>query len=174
MDALIPYSIPVRGLHEGMHQFDFQIDKNFFSCFEDSPIEEGNIDMRMYFEKRPDMYILVFDFKGTIKTACDRCLAAIDLPIKGDQQLIVKFSEEEREEAEVVYVTPGIQSIKVAKYIYEFICLAIPMIKVYACEEAENPPCNKEMLKYLEEDVPEEEKKTTENPIWDELKKLKM
>ena len=109
-------------------------------------------------------------FSGTVKADCDRCLAKIDLPLSDQQRLLVKFSvEQELEEAEVVYIHPETQQLNVSKYIYEFICLAMPMIKVYDCEEEENRPCNEEMLGYLDH---EEEEKTDSNPIWDELKKL--
>lgn len=171
MDALIPYSIPVKGLRSGIHQFEFHIDGTFFRAFEDSPIEEGNIDLTLHFDKRTDMFVLQFDLKGTVKTACDRCLEEIDLPLCDSQRLLVKFSENpEMEEAEVIYVNPEIQQLNVAKYIYEFICLAMPLIKVYDCENDENRVCNEEMLDYL--DGNEETEESGDNPIWAELKKL--
>lgn len=173
MDALIQYSIPVKGLHNGMHQFDFQIDRAFFQNFEASPIEDGRIDLVLYFDKRPDLLVLQFVFRGFVKTECDRCLAAIDLPLQGDQTLMVKYSmEEEPEEAEVVYISPETQVLNVAKYIYEFICLAMPLIKVYDCENDENRVCNEEMLRYLNQEPEAEEEAESGNPIWDELKKL--
>ena len=34
-----------------------------------------------------------FSFKGWVKEQCDRCLVAIQLPISGEEQLLVKFGE---------------------------------------------------------------------------------
>ena len=172
METLNQFTIPLEGLKDGMHQFDFQIDRGFFNHFEQSPIQEGNFDLKLFFDKRPDLLVLTFDFKGSFSTNCDRCLEAIELPMKNSEQLLVKYAEAPSEEADVVYIERGTQQLNVAKYAYEFICLSIPMIKVYDCEEDENPPCNQAILDqlYNEEEVEEEE---TKNPVWDALKDLK-
>ncbi|MFN7115152.1 MAG: YceD family protein [Saprospiraceae bacterium] len=175
MDPLIQYSLPVRGLRVGAHRFDFQVDKAFFSQFEDSPVQEGAVNVTLTLDKRPDMLLLEFDFAGTVKTDCDRCLAPINLPVKDTQHLIVKFSEtEEAEDADVIYVQPDIQQLHVAKYVYEYIILSMPIIRVYNCEDEAVRPCNQEMLRYLQNGNDEAEPETTteSNPIWEELKKL--
>ena len=173
MDALIQYTIPVRGLGLGVHQFEFQIDHNFFQHFEQSPVQDGNIELKFTFDKRSDMFVLQFDFEGTVKTDCDRCLEAIDLPIKDNQQLLVKLStEEQKEDADIVYVSPEISQLNVAKYAYEFICLSLPLIKVYDCENDENRACNPEMLNYLNNENKEDTPENEQNPIWEELKKF--
>ncbi len=172
MDGLIEYAIPVKGLGIGIHQFRFEIDGTFFGAFEESPVKEGRVDLHLVFDKRMDLYILEFSFAGTVKTSCDRCLADIDLPISGEDRLIVKFSfEEEEEEADVIYINPEAQQLHVARYIYEFIILAIPIIKVYNCEDEVDPACNQEMLEYLERKN-DSEPEATNNPIWEELKKF--
>jgi uncharacterized metal-binding protein YceD (DUF177 family) len=172
MEALVQYTIPVKGLGQGIHQFEFQIDRHFFQHFEASPIEDGAIKLKLTFDKRVDMFILDFVFEGTVKADCDRCLAKIDLPIADQQQLLVKLSiEQESDEAEVVYVSPEISKLNVAKYAYEFICLAMPLIKVYDCENEQERVCNDEMLAYLEQSEADEAQES-ENPIWEELKKF--
>ncbi len=176
MDPLITYSIPVKGLHNGIHQFEFQIDRLFFENFENSPIAESDILVKLEFDKRSDMYVLQFELEGTVRTQCDRCAADINLPIADSQRLLVKFStEEEPEEADVIFINPEAQQLNVAKYIYEYICLAVPLIRVYDCESDDPRPCNEEALNYLsnggQAGEPEEEEKEA-NPIWDELKKL--
>lgn len=168
MDALKQFSIPIKGIQNGVHQFDFQLDTAFFEAFEDSIIKEGFFDVKLEVDKRPDMFVLVFSFEGTVKTACDRCLEIIDLPVEGSEQLLVKLAETPSEEAEIVYITPTLTSLNVAKYIYEFINLSLPLIKVYDCENDTPRPCNDNMLDYLEPDDNEEKS----NPIWDALKDL--
>lgn len=170
MDALISYTLPVKGLGIGIHRFDFKIDQLFFEHFESSPIREADIDLHLDFDKRIDMYVLDFQISGTVRTECDRCLAPIHLPISGEYQLIVKFSHDPGdEEAEIVYVSPEIEQLNIAQYIYEYIVLSLPMIKVYNCVEDDPVPCDEEMLDRLEA---EEEEDATPNPIWDELRKL--
>lgn len=168
MKSLLPFSIPVKGLRPGVHEFDFQIDRRFFEAFESSPINDGQVSVRLLFEKRPGLYVLSFHLEGTVKTECDRCLALIDLPIGAEQRLLVKFSEEnEAEEADVVYINPEDSHLNVAQFIYEYIILAVPMIKAYDCENDENPKCDWEMLKYLDG---ENQNQDASNPIWDALK----
>ena len=174
MDPLITYSIPVKGLHNGIHQFEFQIDRLFF---ENSPVAESDIQLKLELDKSSDMYVLQFDLEGTVRTQCDRCAADIDLPVSDSQRLLVKFSlEEQPEEAEVIYINPEAPQLNVAKYIYEYICLAIPLFKVYDCENDDPRPCNEEALRFLsngghtEEEAEKEEEEP--NPIWAELKKL--
>jgi DUF177 domain-containing protein len=174
METLNQFTISIEGLKDGMHQFDFQIDKEFFKHFEQSPIQDGSFDLTLYFDKRPDLLVFTFDFKGSFSTNCDRCLEAINLPLKGNQQLIVKYAESPSEEAEVIYIERGTQQLNVAKYAYEFICLTIPMIKVYDCDAEENPPCNQDVLDQLySNNGVDNKKEETKNPVWDALKNLK-
>jgi uncharacterized metal-binding protein YceD (DUF177 family) len=173
METLNQFIISLERLKDGMHQFDFQIDEGFFKHFEQSPIQKGNFDLTLFLDKRPDLLVLTFDFKGSFSTNCDRCLEDINLPLSGDQQLIVKYADEPNEDAEVIYITKGTQQLNIAKFAYEFICLAIPIIKVYDCENDENPPCNQDVLDQLYREQEVEEKEEIENPVWEALKNLK-
>jgi uncharacterized metal-binding protein YceD (DUF177 family) len=135
-------------------------------------VNDGDIELELEVDKRPGLYDLAFAFRGTLATECDRCLADIDLPVSGEQRLLVKLAEEERnEEADVIYIHPEDPFLNVARFIYEFIVLAIPMIKVYDCEDEEPKRCNERMLGYLEAQS-EDDKTEESNPLWDELKKL--
>lgn len=182
MDPLISYSIPIKGLRDGIHQFDYQIDRSFFDHFENSPIGESDIQLQLTLEKRTGLYILDFSFEGRIASNCDRCLSDIQLPIAGDYRLLVKVSEaaeegeKEDEDPDVVFITPEAQKLEVAPWAYEFICLSVPMIKTYECEDEDPRPCNEDMLDRLYAAEPqadaEEDNSPPDNPIWDELKKL--
>lgn len=177
MKDLVQYVIPVSGLKTGVHEYDFQVDKTFFKYFEGSLIEDGNIHLKMNLDKRSDLYVVHFDFEGTVKAECDRCLVTIDLPISGHQRLLVKLFEEDsaEEDSDVIYLPAHTQKWDISRLVYEYISLSLPMIKVYDCEEDENPVCDEDMLRYL--DIEEEEEHSDEdtppsNPIWDQLKGL--
>lgn len=171
MDALVSFTIPVKGLGPGIHQYNYKIDQEFFSHFESSPVREAKMDLLVTFDKRTDMYLFAFEFKGTVKSSCDRCLADINLPIEGRGDLIVKIAlETQEEDADVIFVHPETQKFNVATHAYEYMILAIPMIKVFDCEAEEAPPCNDEMLDYLE-DISEENNEEEGNlPFKDVLK----
>lgn len=180
MEPLIEFSIPVRGLGLGLHQFDYQIDSAFFAHFEESPVKAGQFELRMYLDKRPDLMTLHVDYEGKAHTSCDRCLADIHLPVSGQGDLLFKFregseGEEDEQDEDVVYLSPNTPKLNVARYLYEFIILGMPMIKVYDCEEEDPRPCDQDMLKYLDHTSRTDDEPSDDdtNPIWDALKDLK-
>ncbi|MBI1228388.1 MAG: hypothetical protein GC192_24350 [Bacteroidetes bacterium] len=168
MDALEHYTIPVSGLHNGPHEYDFSIDKDFFQCFPESPIKDGDVSVHFIFDKSPDMYTMTFQLDGTVKTACDRCLEEFDLPIEADEMLLVKFDEEESEDADIIYILRDTPRLNVARYIYEFINLAVPMSKTHDDADEE---CDPEMLKFLKLEESDNESSNSSS-IWDALKGL--
>jgi uncharacterized metal-binding protein YceD (DUF177 family) len=175
MNALVEYSIPIKGIANGVHQFEYQIDHHFLKHFEESPITDAAVQVQFELEKKPGLFALHFDISGTVKTTCDRCLASIHLPITGKERLLVKISlEEESDDPEVVYLHPEATKLEVAGFIYEFVILAIPMIKTYDCESQEPLPCNEEMLDrlYEAEESSNEEEESNSNSVWEELKKF--
>ena len=171
MDPLLTYSIPVASLRDGEHLYRFSVGKEFFRLFEGSALREGQVEVELTFDKRPSLFQLTFQLEGSVRVECDRCLEPFDLPIEDVQPLTVKFDEEEREEAEIVYIVRGASEFNVARYIYEFIHLAVPMITTHDMAGAS---CDLEMLRYLEQNRANEAKaaEEPENPIWSALKDL--
>jgi len=167
MDALDHYTIPVSGLGDGLHEYDFNIGKEFFQHFEGSLVEDADVAVHFIFDKQPDHYIITFDLEGTVKTVCDRCLEEFDLPIEDEQSLLVKFDETEWEDADVIYILRGTPKLNVARYIYEFINLAVPMAKTH---DDAGESCDPEMLKYIEPE-PEDEQDGS-GSVWDSLRGL--
>jgi uncharacterized protein len=167
MDALEHFSIPVSGLQNGPHEYDFSIDRSFFQRFPESPIEDGNVAVHFVFDKSSDMYTMTFQLEGTVKTACDRCLETFDLPIEDEQFLLVKFDEKEWEDAEIIYVLKDTPKLNVARYIYEFINLAVPIAKTHDDADEE---CDPEMLKYLQ--AGSEDEPPVSGSVWDALKDI--
>ncbi|MBI5917098.1 MAG: DUF177 domain-containing protein [Bacteroidetes bacterium] len=170
MDALAHFTIPVSGLNNGLHEYDFSIDRTFFECFPESLVEDGSVAVHFSFDKSPDLYVMTFEIEGTVKAICDRCLEAFDLPIEDTQVLLVKFDEKELEDAEINYILKETPKMNVARYIYEFINLAVPLTKTH--DEA-GEECDPGMLKFLtkeDEDAPKES--PASGSIWDALRGL--
>jgi uncharacterized protein len=170
MSPFVAYSIPIFGLKTGVHHYKFEIDGSFFANFEDSPVEEANIAVALQLDKRSDMLLLDFDLSGHVNAECDRCTAQVKLPLEEMRQLIVKYGEAEgEEEDEVVFIERDKTELNVAKYIYEFAVLGLPITNVYDCENDENPPCNFDVLQFLGKEDDEDKP----NSAWDALKDLK-
>lgn len=173
MDALDHFTIPVSGLRMGPHRFNFTVDSVFFSHFEGSPISNGNLAVALDFDKRSDLWELNFSILGHVSTPCDRCLEEFSLPLETQQHLLVKFAEEEWEDDTVVYVLAGTPKLNVARFIYEYINLAMPMVRTHSVA---GKACNPEMLKYLrsEQEVDEsKDNQDSQSSVWDALKGYK-
>ena len=169
MDAFVAYSLPIQGLKSGVHHFKFEVDSVFFAQFEDSPVEAGKVLFELELDKRPDLMLFNFNLKGFVKAECDRCTATIQLPLEDERQLIVKFGDEDMEvDDEVVILQRDAPVFNVAKYLYEFVVLALPITNTYDCENDPEPPCNFEVLQHLKPDT--DEGKTSS--VWDSLRDL--
>lgn len=170
MNVFSAYSIPIQGLKVGVHHYHYSIDGAFFRLFEDAPIGEAAIDFAVTFDKRSDMFLVDFVLQGTVGVICDRCTAPINLPLGGEFELIVKYGESDGvvENDEVVFIPREVSHLNLAKYLYEFSILALPITNTFDCQSLAEPPCNFEILKFLKTE--EEEQKS--NAIWDALRDL--
>ncbi len=171
MNALKEFSLPIKGLNNGYHTFNFQLDETFFALFEDSVIQNGWFDVTVEMDKRDSFFELTFDFDGTMQAECDRCTASIELPFGDTQTLVVKVTEEEQnEDADVVFLDPDAHEFNVAQYIYEFICLAEPSLKVYDCENDDPRPCDFDVINKIKPSLSDN---NTDNSVKNPFQDLK-
>ena len=174
MNYLSQYTIPFSGLKEGKHLFDFSADHRFFAGFEESEIEKGSVSIQIELEKRSTYLRLKFMLQGEVELICDRCLETYSQPIESTNLMLVKFSETETDDGdEVIYIHPGAHQVDVAKLIYEFIVLSIPIRHVHPDDDEGKSQCDPEMLQKLDEykvtDLPEVD---PIDPRWNDLKKI--
>ena len=174
MNYLSPYIISFSGLIEGKHLFDFTVDNRFFAEFDESEIKKGNVNIRVELEKRTAYMRLKFQIEGEVELNCDRCLETFLQPIESNNIILVKFSETETDDGdEVIYIHPGVHQIEVAKLIYEFIVLSIPIRHVHPDKKDGISLCDPDMLRKLDEYKAAD---TAENdpvdPRWNDLKKI--
>ena len=183
MSTPAAFVLPLKGLGKGLYEYDLRVGPDFFSDFPESPVQSATIDLHLIVDKQAREIVVDFDFGGTVATACDRCLADIDLPIQDRRQLIVKFSAEAEapvDEGDIVYLHPDTNDFNLAPYVYEMVVLAVPMIKTYACREGEPPyPCDEDLLNRIEasyasaEEAPRGPQQEEDKPSpWDVLKDL--
>lgn len=175
MDKLRDYEIAFKGLKEGQHEFNYEIDRSFFELIDHSLIENGTLKAKVLLTTQPTMLTLDFNIKGTILTSCDRCLEPLEVPVKYRGKMYVKFGDNYDEPTDEIMVIPHEEhQINVAHLIYEFIGVSIPMQCVHPADKDGNPSCNPEMIAKLEEHRGGESPSETEeiDPRWSELKKL--
>ncbi len=168
------YNIEFKGLNEGLHDFEFEVDSKFFEHFEESLVENGKVKVEIVLEKRSSFIKLHFKIKGWLELTCDRCLDLYEQPIEYETELFVKFGENEFDDGEsVIWVLPEEHHINLAQVIYEYITLSIPLRHVHPKNSVGKRNCNKEMLEKLKNYMhPENENDTLMDPRWDALRRL--
>jgi len=168
------YDIAFKGLADGLHEFNYQINGKFFEHFEGSLVDEGDINVSVTLEKRSAFIKLHLNINGEIELVCDRCLENYRQKIKNKAEIFVKFGENEFDEGEnVIWILPEEHLLNVAQLIYEYVALSIPLRHIHPKNKNGERDCNKEMVDKLKHYIhTENEENTFVDPRWDILKKL--
>ena len=182
MKDLKEFDISFIGLKEGIHQFEYTIDKKFFDFFNYDEFYDANVKVMLSFLKNTTIFELDFDFSGWVEVACDVTTELFHQPIEADIHLIVKFGDEYNDENEELLIIPHSENkINVAQYIYEAIVLAVPIKRIHP--GVIDGSLHSEVLEKLkefeikDEDQEEEqqENKTKEiDPRWNKLKNIQI
>ncbi len=165
------FAIPISGLKEGLHNYDFEIDNKFFDQFEESEVKEGVLSASVEADKRSSHIDIAIRIRGEVTLACDRCLEFFSLPVICENRLLVKFGKTlEDTDPDIITIPSDEHELDLKQYFYEYILLALPIQKVHPVDKNGRSKCDPEMLKKLDEYIVNKESKT--DPRWDELKKL--
>lgn len=156
-------------LKEGMHHFEFEVTPEFFKQFEYSLIHEAHVNVKISMEKRSNMLLFDFKFKGEVHTDCARCTEDVMVPVSGSEELIVKFGDEQINETdEILIIDENAFEIDLSQQIYEYIHLLLPERNVHKnikdCDQTVIEKLNKLSVKKDSEG---------DDPRWDALKNLK-
>jgi uncharacterized metal-binding protein YceD (DUF177 family) len=165
------YALPISGLKEGRHYYDFEINKEFFEQFEESEVKEGNLKAVIEADKRSTHIDLVIRIRGDVRISCDRCLGVFSQTIDCENRLLIKFGKvHDESDPDIITMPADENELDLRQYFYEYIVLALPIQRVHPNDKNGKSTCNPEMLKKLKEHLVNEENGT--DPRWDELKKL--
>ncbi|SLJ92563.1 Uncharacterized metal-binding protein YceD, DUF177 family [Salegentibacter salarius] len=175
MRNLAAYTIPFVGLKLGKHQFEYDIDNEFFEHFEYDDLNSANVKIDLLLEKKTTMMELTFEASGSVNVNCDITNEPYDQPIDGSLFLVIKFGDEFNDENEDLLILPhGEFEVNIQQYIYELIVLSIPLKRVHP--GVEDGTLDSEVLDKLEElSINNNENKNDEDeidPRWDKLKNL--
>jgi len=176
MDALAPFRIPAATLKADQASFEWKLGPEFLVIFDDQhEAEKGLFTVTMELQRTAGITTLYFLIRGIVDTPCDRCMAAIQMPVEGEYQMIVKFGDPADTTDEAVFVHPESPDLNVGSHIYDFILLSIPISRrIPGCNSSANPPCDLTVLSYLslnnENDNPNG---GNDDSPWEDLKKVK-
>ncbi len=140
------FIIPFVGLKLGIHPFEFEVNDTFFESLDYSLIHKGEAKVSLELEKKETMMLARFHAEGVVSSDCDRCNTPMDVPVKGDFQLIYKFGFEESEDENLIVIHPDAYEINVKDAVYELLTILLPTRKVHPVGM-----CDEEMMLLLKE-----------------------
>lgn len=143
-------------LRLGNSQATYTLQKDFFSHFEHSPIQNADVTVHLDIVKYETHLDVKFHIEGKVEVECDRCMEWMNYPISGEERVIYSFDKSMKfsESDDVVYANPKESNISLVSDIYDFVCISLPLRKVH--EDIEEQ-CSEEILKYIVGQVEEEE-----------------
>jgi uncharacterized metal-binding protein YceD (DUF177 family) len=146
MNYLSKYNVIFSGLSIGKHDFIFEIDDKFFEQFDYSEIKQGKLSANIQLNRLDTSMIAEVTIDGEVIAVCDRCLDDVAISIKYEGTLLIKYGDPEDNSDEVMYLNRGEDTINFAQYIYESICVSLPIQRLHSDESQ----CNEEMIKILQ------------------------
>jgi uncharacterized metal-binding protein YceD (DUF177 family) len=165
------FVIPISGLKEGQHHYDFEIGNEFFEDFEESEIKEGNLSVRIELDRRSSHFDLILKITGAVRVCCDRCLEMFLQPIECENRLLFKLEKKwDDSDPDIISIPADEHELDIKHYLYEFIHLSLPIKRIHAEDHTGKNSCNPDMLEKLNQHIISDEKDA--DPRWDQLKKL--
>lgn len=132
MNALRPYDINIAGLQTKRYEYDFESDDAFFAALEQTIIEHGNVQTHLVLDKSETMIRLDFHIVGSVEQICDRSLDEYEQPVDTQQTMLLKFGDHNEELSdEIELIERNTQTINVARFIFEFLSLSLPMKRLH-------------------------------------------
>ena len=151
MNYLSKYDVIFSGLSVGKHCFEYEINDKFFEQFDCSEITSGNLSAKVELNRMNAQIVVKFVITGSVVTVCDRCLDDVEINIEYKGTLLVKYgtqtNDENSNDEEIMCINRSDDKINLAQYIYESICISLPIQRIHANENQ----CNADMMQKLKE-----------------------
>ena len=178
VDAL---KLKIKTLPFGIHTVECNLDESFFNLDEQLEVRRADVDVTLEVTRKSEnTYRLEVSCRGTVTTACDRCLDDLDLPVDVDYRLNVEQMGTELDDSndELLIVPSDWRELDAAPLVRDTVLLAIPMTHCHENEEDCNPVMLDVLDSHLAEAVPDDDddpqsETTSTDPRWEALKKLK-
>ena len=178
VDAL---KLKIKTLPFGTHTVECHVDESFFNLDEQNEVRHADVDVTVQVTRKSEnTYRLEISCRGTVTTACDRCLDDLDLPVDVDYRLNVEQMGTELDDSndELLIVPSDWRELDVAPLVRDTVLLAMPMTHCHENEEDCNPDVLDVLDSHRAEAVPngdddQQSETTGTDPRWEALKKLK-
>ena len=179
MNALRAYDINVVGLENKRYEYDFASDDSFFDALEQELIRTGNVQTHVTLDKSETMIRLDFRIAGYVGQTCDRSLDEYNEPVETQQMMLLKFGDHNEELSdEIELIERNTATVNVARYIFEFISLSLPMKRLhprFRDEDEQDEEGNESNVTLIYSSGPatdENDDQSGTDPRWAALRKL--
>lgn len=169
------YEIALVSLKYKEHFFNYRVGNEFFTCFDSSPVEVGDLEVEVKLDKAETLLNLEVSISGTINLRCDRSLDLFDYALDKKAIMVYKYGEEYQELSDELIVLPeGVQTLNLASLLYELIVIEIPFKKLHpryvTNEDLDDDDSELEVV-YLDESEENQETEEEKESTWEDLKK---
>ena len=133
--------LKIKTLPFGTHAVECHLDESFFNTDEQIEVRRADVDVTLTVTRKSEStFRLEISCRGTVTTACDRCLEDLDLPVDVDYRLNVEQMGTELDDSndELLIVPSDWRELDAAPIVRDTVLLAIPMTH---CHENEDD-CN--------------------------------
>ncbi len=172
------FEIAFVGLKPGVHQFNYELDDQFFIEKEAQDFANAKTNVTLSLEKNTGFMLLKFEVGGKADVTCDRCGNPLTMDLWDEFKMLVKLVDnpeemnDQEEDPDVFYISRNESHLQVGDWIYEFVMLSVPMQKMCSLEEMGGPKCNVEVLEKLKQMEIKHNEHNAQN-IWKGLDKFK-
>jgi uncharacterized metal-binding protein YceD (DUF177 family) len=172
------FEIAFVGLKPGIHEFSYEIDDKFFAENEVTDFTNCHANIKLQLDKKTSFMLLKFVIGGKADVICDRCNNILAVDLWDEFNMVIKMVDnpeqmnEQEDDPDIYYISRTESHLNLNEWIYEFVCLSVPMQKTCSEEEFGGPKCNKEVLEKLKA-LEATEKGDNANAIWKGLEKFK-
>lgn len=167
MGKFSAYKLPLKSLGQGVHEYEYRLDKQFFVDMESADVRDASLTVNLNVQYNGDFYTLDFAISGEVVLMCDRCLDDLHHPIDTKYHIVVKYGDDYNDDSDEVLEIPESEStLNVSYMIYETVELAIPMKHVHPMGK-----CNRQMSAMLRKHRAEanDEDAELQNDLIDEI-----
>lgn len=168
MDPLALFKIPFMGIKTGKHEFQIDVDQEFFTYFPESEIEDASGQVTAVLERADTNMVLYLSIDLIWNVPCGRCLEELNFNLQHELRIPIQFGETTNISDELWIMGKNEFELDLSQIIFEMAHLVRPPHQVH--EDAKD--CDPKMLEYLKSDEDEESDSSTD-PRWDALKNLK-
>lgn len=172
------FEIAFVGLKQGVHEFNYELDPQFFIEREAEDLKDATANIKLLLEKSTGFMLLKFEIGGKAEVTCDRCGNPLKMDLWDEFKVLVKLVDnpevmnEQEEDPDVFYLSRTESHLDVGSWLYEFVLLSIPMQRMCPTGEMGGPQCNNEVLEKLKE-MEARTQENNANTLWKGLDKFK-